>query len=87
MRRPFSVRALQVTPLNMEELADWSGGEVIEDGEKGEQMSRKHIKIKTKAPREPRHAMAYPGDWIVKSGNSWKVYPNGAFTKNFIEEA
>lgn len=83
-RRPFDVQAVQVTPDNMAEIAKWCRGEVLENSDKGEQLSRKYITARTTNPRDKRQTQAYLGDWVVKSGNSFKFYTPSAFAKNFV---
>lgn len=82
-RKPFTLEAVQVTPDNIEEVAEWCNGEILENRDKGEHMSRKYISAKTTNPRDKRQSQAYLGDWVTKSGRSFKFYTPTAFAKNF----
>ena len=82
-RQPFEVAAVQVTPENMEELAKWCGGKILEDDVKGEQLSRSYIKVNTPNPTSERQKRAYMGDWILKSKQNFKIFTRSAFQKNF----
>lgn len=83
IRRPFTVKAIQVTPENIEAVAKWCGGEILESEDKGEQLSRRYIKVKTVNPKDRDQSMAFLGRWVLKSGRQFKVYTDAAFRKNF----
>lgn len=83
IRIPFEVNAIQVTPTNMEEVAKWCGGKILEDPNKGEQMSRKYIYVNTPNPPSERQKHAYLGDWVLKLNKNFKVFTKSAFDKNF----
>lgn len=82
-RKSFPVEAVQVTPENIEEVAKWCAAEIHEDGEKEGHLSRKYIKVRVAYPINERQTQAYLGDWVLKSGKSFKVYTNAAFEKSF----
>lgn len=86
VRKKFEVVAQRVTPLNIEELARWSGGVIHHDGKKEGNFSRDYIKVEVQNASNPDHERAKVGDWIVKSGKIWKVYGDKAFRKTFERE-
>jgi hypothetical protein len=87
VRKPFVVEGYQVTPENVEELADWCGGEVkISEGRKPGQGSQKYIKVAVKRPLNDRQTRAYPGDWVLSAGTGFKVYTEKAFVGSFEEQ-
>lgn len=87
VRKSFPVDAVQVTPENMKLIAQWCGGQVMNDGEKEGHLSRDYIKVRVAYPINERQTQAYLGDWVLKSGKSFKVYTNSAFEKSFIRQA
>jgi len=86
VRKSFPVEAIQVTPDNMEQVAKWCAGNIQEDGEKEGHLSRTYIKVRVAYPINERQTQAYLGDWVLKSGRSFKVYNNSAFEKSFVKE-
>lgn len=85
VRKQFPVRAARVTPMNLEELAKWCGGQ-IKEGEKEGNFSRKFIKVRVAFPVSDRQTEARVGDWLVKSGRLFKVYNDKAFRRTFHHE-
>jgi len=85
-RKSFPVDAIQVTPENMEQVARWCAGTIMHDGDKEGHLSRDYIKVRVAYPKDERQTQAYLGDWVLKSGRSFKVYTNSAFEKSFIPE-
>lgn len=82
-RKSFNVQAVQVQPDNMKDVAKWCGGQIMDDGEKEGHLSREYIKVRVAYPINERQTQAYLGDWVLKSGKSFKVYTNSAFEKSF----
>lgn len=81
VRKPFEVSAIQVTEENMNDIADWAGGEVRENAE-----GKKFVKIETYRPINSRQTRAFVGDWVLYAGekiNSFKVYTEVAFKNSF----
>ena len=81
VRKPFDVKAVQVTTENMAAIADWAGGEIRENAE-----GKKFIKIETYRPITSRQTRAYIGDWVLYAGekiNSFKIYTDVAFENSF----
>lgn len=78
-RKPFFVEAVQVNGLEMDEISEWCGGEIImvEDVP--------CIKVKVKRPLHVRQTQAFAGDWILKSEHGFKVYTDRRFNLDFIE--
>lgn len=83
IRKPFVVGAVQITPMNMAEVAAACGGEVRHDGKKEGHFSRDYIKVKVKVAITERQTEGYVGDWIVRQGRTFKVYPDKQFRSTF----
>jgi len=77
VRKPFAVEAAQVTEENFLDVALWCGGEVREAGEK------QYIKVPVKRPMNDRQTRANVGDWVLSSGDGFKVYSKSAFYGSF----
>lgn len=76
VRKPFAVEAVRVTETNIEEVAKWAQGTLMED-------SRPFIKVRVARALNERQTKAYPGDWVLYAGTGFKVYTNKAFWKTF----
>lgn len=83
VRKQFPVQAARVTPLNIEELAEFCGGRLMHDGEKDGQFSRDYIKVRVAFPLNEEQTKARVGDWLVKQGRNFKVYKDRAFRNTF----
>lgn len=77
-RKPFYVDGVRVTEQNIEELAEWCGGDIRED-----RAGVKHIKVRVNRPLTPRQTQAYVGDWVLYGVSGYKVYTQKAFDKSF----
>lgn len=90
VRKPFAVEAVEVTDANIEDVAQWCGGEIrISDGRPGKNGptgQQKFIKVQVKRPLNDRQTRAYPGDWILSAGTGFKVYTAKAFSGSFEEQ-
>ena len=80
VRKPFFVDAVQVTEENMAEVAKWCNG-TLEAGD--DARPDPYIHVDVKRPLAERQTRAFVGDWILSSGNGFKVYTNVSFEKNF----
>jgi hypothetical protein len=78
VRKPFYVDAVQVTLDNMPQVAKWCEGKVIVE-------TPPYIKVRVKRPLAERQTRAFVGDWVLNSGNGYKVYTQSSFEKNFEE--
>lgn len=81
-RKSFSTKAARVTPLNIEELAKWCRGKIL-DGEKEGNFSRQYIKVRVAFPVNDRQTEAHTGDWLVKRNQAFKIYTDKAFHRTF----
>jgi len=79
-RKPFFVEAVHVTDENMETIATWCNGRIT--ATKGDENNR-YIKVYVKNPMSARQTKAFVGDWVLKSGDSFKVYKHESFLKVF----
>lgn len=83
VRKPFYVEAIQVTPENMEEVAQWCSGEVRASKKTPEGEDEQYIKVWVQRPLDERQTKAFAGDWILYAGTGFKVYMTKAFEKSF----
>lgn len=84
VRKSFGVDAIQVTSENMNAVAEWCGGEVRDQVEiKGGVRNKNQAHIYLTAVGYRRQTMAFPGDWILCSGESFRVYTDKAFKHSF----
>lgn len=83
-RSPFQVDAVQVTKENLQEIAEWCGGQVLEHSDKGK--TQKYVKVKVYRPVNEKQTRAFPGDWILSSDAGFKVYTDRAFQRSFYPE-
>lgn len=75
VRKSFPIEAIQVTTENMSAVAEWCGGELVQDGS--------HIKLNIKNPQSERLTRAFSGDWVTRSGRNHKIYEDGPFKRTF----
>lgn len=78
VRKPFNIDAVQITSTNMEDVALWVDGSVLEDD-----AGKPYIKVDVKRPFNERQTRAYVGDWVLAAGTGYKVYNDKAFKKSF----
>lgn len=87
VRKPFYIKALRVTDVNLEEVAEWCGGEVqvFEEDTPENEPPRyvKFVKVKVHRPLNERQTRAQIGDWILQAGSGFKVYTDRAFHNSF----
>lgn len=88
-RKPFTIDAVRVTVDNMVEVCEWCSGEIRTEehtiSSKGRTTIDKYIKVYVHVPRNDKQTKAYVSDWVLRAGNSFKVYTNKAFVNNFDE--
>lgn len=77
-RKPFYVDAVRVSEANMEEVAEWCEGKIVEHETEG-----KYISVKVHRPLTERQTQAFIGDWVLFAGTGFKVYVPKAFDKSF----
>lgn len=82
-RKPFYVDAVRVTPENMEEVAGWCKGTLVQEVVDG--TLKQYIKVDVRNPQTENQTRARVGDWVLIAGNSgFKVYTNKAFEMTFV---
>lgn len=96
VRIPFQVDAVQVTAENLAEVAEWCNGEVARvypgQGKSDYVAFKKTRTFSSNDANErvthtnERLIKAFVGEWIVKKGDSFKVFPDWAFKNNFEED-
>lgn len=84
-RKPFTIDAVQVTLDNMQEVAEWCGGEIIIEKQHGRLIQ--YIKVPVSRPMTERQTKAFVEDWVLKAGTGFKTYSKVAFPKNFEKSA
>lgn len=81
--KPFIITGYQVTAENMQQIADWCQGHVIESGK------NPFIRVPVYRVLDPRQTEAYVGMWVtmsIRKGEPFcKVYPQEWLTKSFNE--
>ena len=82
-RKPFFVEAVQVTEENIEAIAEWCNGRLTPIKNEGDGNNVRFIKVNVKNPMTARQTKAFPGDWVLKSNDSFKVYKHESFLKVF----
>lgn len=87
IRKPLYVDAVRVTPQNIQELAEWCDGKIDMGYPNPNQTGKKkkYIKVNVLNPRNPRQTMAFIGDWLLRQGDSFKIYTFKAFQLAFDE--
>lgn len=86
-RKPFYVDAIRVTALNMQEVAEWCGGEIRKTAPKpqigGELGQKNYIHVPVEHASNERQTKAYVGDWVLRANGTFKVYTNKAYVNGF----
>jgi len=82
MHVPLYVDAVQVTEENMNEVADWCGGQVRPAKD---EKSRPYIWVNVLKPMTSRQSQAFPNDWVLKTKAGYKIYTPNAFENLFVE--
>jgi hypothetical protein len=77
-RKPFYVDAVRVSENNIEEVAEWCKGEVVNNG-----TDPIHIRVEVNRPLNERQTQAFVGDWVLFAGTGFKVYMPKAFDRSF----
>lgn len=76
-RKPFPVKAVRVTFDNIKAVSVWCNGEIHNDGD------RIYIQVAVNNAISEKQTQAHIGDWVLKSKDSFKVYTDTAFQRNF----
>jgi len=77
-RKPFEIEAIRVTDENMDDVAQWCGGEILTTS-----AGKRYIKVDVARPLNEKQTKAFSGDWALKVKTSFKVYTNKAFVHCF----
>lgn len=95
VRKPFYVSAVQVSMANIEDVAQWCGGDVRTGKTESDVMAddghltgipaaeAKYVKVNVYKPQNDRQTKAFVGDWILFSGTGYKVYKDQSFQRTF----
>ena len=83
-RKSFQVEGVQVTAENINEVAEWCGGDIrYRRGNKTPEDM--YIYVNVVRPLNERQKRAYLGNWVLKSDRGWKVFTENAFNESFVE--
>lgn len=80
-RKTFNVDAIQVTPDNIDEVAEWCGGDVRTEQQKGKNV--KFVKVRVYKALDDEQTKAFVGNFVVYMGSGYKVYKYNAFMRTF----
>lgn len=80
-RKTFDVDAVQVTPDNIHDVAEWCGGDVRTEQQKGKSV--KFIKVRVYKALDDEQTKAFVGNFVVYMGSGYKVYKYNAFMRTF----
>lgn len=84
IRTPTEIDCVQVTKDNMQEVAEWCGGEVFEIKNKVPNL-RQFIEVPVLNPQHVRHGRAFVGDWVVMDPRGVKVFNPQVFGRHFVQ--
>lgn len=82
VKKPFYAEAVQVSAENINEVASWCGGTVVQHKNAGGNTTT-YIKVPVLNPMSERQERAFPGDWILWARNNYKVYTQKSFSRHF----
>lgn len=84
-RRPFEVEAVQVTPKNVEQVAEWCGGTVTLADYKlmGGIHKMGAVLLPKQGPRNNKTHTVLIGQWITKHNASFRSWSKDAFENTF----
>ncbi len=82
-RKPLTVEAVQVTDDNKEAIAEWCGGKILPHEHNGKMF----VEIQVLHPLHKKQTRAFTSDWVLKSGQGYKIYSENAFLKGFEKAA
>jgi hypothetical protein len=82
-RKRFPVKVVEVTPDNMQDVAQWCNGKIKEKQILGGKGTMKFIKVDVFRPLNTRQSEAYVGDFVLYHRNGYKVYTPNAFHESF----
>lgn len=87
VRKSFPVDAIQVTSTNMEDIAEWCGGEIrYEDSSRPDGDKIKYVHVRVYRPMSDEQTKARVGNWVLYAGTGYKVYTDKAFKQCFQQE-
>jgi hypothetical protein len=87
-RRPFDVNAVQVTPQNAAEIAEWCGGKVGSSNYKlaGFETKLDTVLVPGNGPNKGKEVEARIGSWVVEHQGNFRVYRKKQFTESFVSK-
>lgn len=83
VRKPLYINAVQVTHENMNEVAQWSGGEVRTARNPKTLLHDPFVHIAVVGAKHQRQTMAFQGDWVLHFRDHFKIYTKKAFPESF----
>lgn len=87
IRRPFDVNAVQVTPQNAAEVAEWCGGKVAKSTYKlaGFDTQLDCVKVPGNGPNKGKMVEARIGSYVVEHEGNFRVFRKQQFHDTFIK--
>lgn len=88
VRRPFDVNAVQVTPQNAHEIAEWCNGKVGTSDYKlaGTKVSLDTVLVPGNGPNKGQMVEARIGSWVVEHLGNFRVYRKKQFEDTFFTQ-
>lgn len=89
VRRPFDVNAVQVTPQNAAEIAEWCGGKVGQSDYKlagFDGVKLDTVLVPGNGPNEGRDVQARIGSWVVELDGKFRVLRKKQFHEMFAKQ-
>lgn len=86
IRKPFDVNAVQVTPDNAAEIAEWCKGQLGQADYKlmGQTVKLVAVQVPGNGPKKGKMVDALIGSWVVEHNNNFRVYRDQQFQETFI---
>lgn len=78
VRKVFEVDAVRATIENLQDIADWCEGTMVEEG-----PGKWYVQVPVEPVINERQKRAYPGDWVLSGTAGFKVYQDRAFKRSF----
>ena len=81
--KPVYVKAVRITEDNLEAVAAWCKGRIMEEEQNGVTVQYVKTRVFRKLPE--RYTKGFPGDLIVKRGSEYKSFTTAAFLETYTD--
>src|SRR5687768_5224698 len=87
IRKPFNVNAVQVTPKNAAEIAEWCKGEVGQADYRvmGQKVKLICVLVPGNGPKKGQKVEALIGSWVVEHNQNFRVYRDQQLNEQFVQ--